>query len=86
MIILNVTTCADCSLIVNRLQLLLDCSELESRLTETLSLVNTDDCGKDQLATQSLLTKHQVQPSSKAQLLSRQANTYAQCLPINILH
>ncbi|XP_035467370.2 spectrin beta chain, non-erythrocytic 5 isoform X2 [Scophthalmus maximus] len=45
---------------VTREQLLLDCSELESRLSETISLVNTDDCGKDQLATQSLLTKHQV--------------------------
>ncbi|XP_069573815.1 spectrin beta chain, non-erythrocytic 5 [Brachyistius frenatus] len=45
---------------VTREQLLLDCSELESRLTEMLSLVNTDDYGKDQLATQSLLTKHQV--------------------------
>ncbi|XP_068456287.1 spectrin beta chain, non-erythrocytic 5 [Clinocottus analis] len=45
---------------ITREQLLLDCSELESRLTETLSLVNTDDYGKDQLATQSLLTKHQV--------------------------
>nr|XP_046269773.1 spectrin beta chain, non-erythrocytic 5 [Scatophagus argus] len=45
---------------ITREQLLLDCSELESRLTETLSLVNTDDCGKDQLATQSLMTKHQV--------------------------
>ncbi|XP_054470225.1 LOW QUALITY PROTEIN: spectrin beta chain, non-erythrocytic 5 [Anoplopoma fimbria] len=45
---------------ITREQLLLDCSELESRLTETLALVNTDDYGKDQLATQSLLTKHQV--------------------------
>ncbi|XP_041668259.1 spectrin beta chain, non-erythrocytic 5 [Cheilinus undulatus] len=45
---------------ITREQLLLDCSELESRLTETLSLVNTDDYGKDQLATQTLLTKHQV--------------------------
>ncbi|KAM9341571.1 spectrin beta chain, non-erythrocytic 5 [Symphorus nematophorus] len=45
---------------ITREQLLLDCSELESRLTETLSLVNTDDYGKDQLATQSLITKHQV--------------------------
>lgn len=41
-------------------QLLLDCSELEVRLTETLSLVNTDDYGKDQLATQRLINKHQV--------------------------
>lgn len=40
---------------------MLDCSELESRLAETLGLVNMDDYGKDQLATQSLLTKHQVQ-------------------------
>lgn len=46
---------------MNHLQLLLDCSELESRLSETLSLVNNDDYGKDQLATQSLITKHQVQ-------------------------
>ncbi|XP_068195162.1 spectrin beta chain, non-erythrocytic 5 isoform X2 [Antennarius striatus] len=45
---------------ITREQLLLDCSELESRLTETLGLVNTDDYGKDQLATQSLITKHQV--------------------------
>ncbi|XP_068593345.1 spectrin beta chain, non-erythrocytic 5 [Cebidichthys violaceus] len=45
---------------ITREQLLLDCSELESRLTETLALVNTDDYGKDQLATQGLLTKHQV--------------------------
>ncbi|KAG7215088.1 hypothetical protein INR49_011666 [Caranx melampygus] len=45
---------------VTREQLLLDCSELESRLTETLSLVTSDDYGKDQLATQSLITKHQV--------------------------
>ena len=44
-------------------QLLLDCSELESRLTETLTLVNTDDYGKDELGTQSLLTKHKVQHS-----------------------
>lgn len=42
------------------LQLLLDCSELESRLTETLGLVNTEDCGRSQQATQSLITKHQV--------------------------
>lgn len=53
--------CAEFSLNVNFLQLLFDCSELESRLTETLNLVNTDDYGKDQLATQSLITKHQVQ-------------------------
>ncbi|KAL6106061.1 sptbn5 [Pungitius sinensis] len=45
---------------ITREQLLLDCCELESRLTETLTLVNTDDYGKDQLATRSLLTKHQV--------------------------
>uniref|UniRef100_UPI0037E8FE98 spectrin beta chain, non-erythrocytic 5 n=1 Tax=Semicossyphus pulcher TaxID=241346 RepID=UPI0037E8FE98 len=45
---------------ITREQLLLDCSELESRLTETLSVVNTDDYGKDELATQSLLTKHKV--------------------------
>uniref|UniRef100_A0A8C9YZ58 Spectrin, beta, non-erythrocytic 5 n=1 Tax=Sander lucioperca TaxID=283035 RepID=A0A8C9YZ58_SANLU len=45
---------------ITREQLLLDCSELEARLTETLTLVNTDDYGKDQLATQSLLTKHKV--------------------------
>ncbi|XP_034530593.1 spectrin beta chain, non-erythrocytic 1 [Notolabrus celidotus] len=45
---------------ITREQLLLDCSELESRLTETLSVVNTDDYGKDQPATQSLITKHQV--------------------------
>ncbi|XP_029317025.1 LOW QUALITY PROTEIN: spectrin beta chain, non-erythrocytic 5 [Cottoperca gobio] len=45
---------------ITREQLLLDCSELESRLTETLTLVNTEDYGKDHLATQSLLTKHQV--------------------------
>ncbi|KAK5886954.1 hypothetical protein CesoFtcFv8_017933 [Champsocephalus esox] len=45
---------------ITREQLLLDCSELESRLTETLTLVNTDDYGKDELGTQSLLTKHKV--------------------------
>ncbi|XP_060938197.1 spectrin beta chain, non-erythrocytic 2 [Limanda limanda] len=45
---------------VAREQLLFDCSELESRLTETINLVNTEDYGKDQLATRSLLTKHQV--------------------------
>ncbi|KAG7510030.1 spectrin beta chain, non-erythrocytic 5 [Solea senegalensis] len=45
---------------ITREQLLLDCSELESRLTESISLVNTDDYGKDQLATLSLLSKHQV--------------------------
>ncbi|XP_056867453.1 spectrin beta chain, non-erythrocytic 5 isoform X2 [Takifugu flavidus] len=45
---------------VTREQLLLDCSELESRLTEMLGLVNTDDCGRSQPATQSLITKHQV--------------------------
>ncbi|XP_029982912.1 spectrin beta chain, non-erythrocytic 5 [Sphaeramia orbicularis] len=45
---------------ITREQLLLDCSELESSLTEMLRLVNTDDFGKDQLATQSLITKHQV--------------------------
>ncbi|XP_044022541.1 spectrin beta chain, non-erythrocytic 5 isoform X2 [Siniperca chuatsi] len=45
---------------ITREQLLLDCSELESRLTEKLTLVNTDDYGKDQLATQSFITKHQV--------------------------
>lgn len=42
------------------LQLLLDCSELESRLNEMLSLVKSEDYGKDELATQSLITKHQV--------------------------
>lgn len=42
-------------------QLLLDCSELESRLIEALDLVKTEDYGKDQLATLSFLTKHQVQ-------------------------
>ncbi|XP_068608001.1 spectrin beta chain, non-erythrocytic 5 [Brachionichthys hirsutus] len=45
---------------ITREQLLLDCSELESRLTETLTLVNTDDYGKDHLSTQRLVTKHQV--------------------------
>lgn len=45
------------------MQLLLDCSELESRLTEALGLVKTEDYGKDQLATLSFLTKHQVQHS-----------------------
>ncbi|KAM8913952.1 spectrin beta chain, non-erythrocytic 5 isoform 3-T3 [Spinachia spinachia] len=45
---------------IAREQLLLDCCELESRLTETLLLVNTEDYGKDPLATQSLLSKHQV--------------------------
>lgn len=42
-------------------QLLLDCSELESRLIEALGLVKTEDYGKDQLATLSFLTKHQVE-------------------------
>ncbi|XP_028251320.1 spectrin beta chain, non-erythrocytic 5 [Parambassis ranga] len=45
---------------ITREQLLLDCSELEARLTEMLGLVNTEDFGKDQLATQGLITKHQV--------------------------
>ncbi|XP_062252883.1 spectrin beta chain, non-erythrocytic 5 [Platichthys flesus] len=45
---------------VSREQLLFDCSELESRLTESINLVKTEDYGKDQLATRSLLTKHQV--------------------------
>ncbi|KAM9354795.1 spectrin beta chain, non-erythrocytic 5 [Pholidichthys leucotaenia] len=45
---------------ITREQLLLDCSELESRLSEMLSLVNSDDYGKDELATQTLITKHQV--------------------------
>lgn len=45
----------------SHLQLLLDCSELESRLTEMLNLVNSDDYGKDQMATQTLNTKHQVE-------------------------
>ncbi|KAF7648029.1 hypothetical protein LDENG_00163000 [Lucifuga dentata] len=45
---------------ITREQLLLDCAELESRLSETLSLVKTNDYGKDQRATQSLITKHQV--------------------------
>lgn len=50
--------CAEAVLLC--VQLLLDCSELEARLGDTLSLVNTDDYGKDQLATGCLLTKHQV--------------------------
>uniref|UniRef100_A0A3Q1IZP4 Calponin-homology (CH) domain-containing protein n=1 Tax=Anabas testudineus TaxID=64144 RepID=A0A3Q1IZP4_ANATE len=45
---------------ITREQLLLDCSELESRLSEMLILVNSDDYGKDQMATQNLSTKHQV--------------------------
>ncbi|KAM4625618.1 spectrin beta chain, non-erythrocytic 5 [Polymixia lowei] len=45
---------------VTREQLLLDCVELESRLTETLSLVNTDDYGRNQENTQRLITAHQV--------------------------
>ncbi|KAJ0009205.1 hypothetical protein NQD34_016620 [Periophthalmus magnuspinnatus] len=45
---------------VTREQLLLDCSELESRLTEALSLVSNDDYGKDSTATQSHISKHQV--------------------------
>lgn len=47
------------------LQLLLDCSELEARLGDTLSLVNTDDYGKDQPATSRLLTKHQVRHTDR---------------------
>ncbi|XP_029899947.1 spectrin beta chain, non-erythrocytic 5 isoform X2 [Myripristis murdjan] len=54
------TRSAHLSKAITREQLLLDCAELESRLAETLSLVNTDDYGKNQLATQSLITKHQV--------------------------
>ncbi|XP_053700420.1 spectrin beta chain, non-erythrocytic 5 [Synchiropus splendidus] len=45
---------------VSREQLLLDCSELETRLTEALALMKSDDLGKDLAATQRLLTKHQV--------------------------
>ncbi|XP_024910886.1 spectrin beta chain, non-erythrocytic 5 isoform X2 [Cynoglossus semilaevis] len=45
---------------ITREQLLLDCSELESRLSEKINLLKPDDYGKDHLATQSLITKHQV--------------------------
>ncbi|XP_029973399.1 spectrin beta chain, non-erythrocytic 5 [Salarias fasciatus] len=45
---------------LTREQLLFDCSELESRLTETLSEVNNDEYGKDQTATQRLITAQQV--------------------------
>ncbi|XP_061843662.1 spectrin beta chain, non-erythrocytic 5 [Nerophis lumbriciformis] len=45
---------------IAREQLLLDCSELEARLSEALDMVSLDDFGKDQLATQSLISKHQV--------------------------
>lgn len=64
-------SCSEISLTVIHLQLLLDCSELESRLSEMLILVNSDDYGKDQMATQNLSTKHQVQQKSEHYLNSR---------------
>ncbi|XP_067099877.1 spectrin beta chain, non-erythrocytic 5 [Osmerus mordax] len=45
---------------VTREQILLDCAELESRLSEILALVSTDEYGKNELATQSLIKQHQV--------------------------
>nr|XP_057947283.1 spectrin beta chain, non-erythrocytic 5-like isoform X2 [Doryrhamphus excisus] len=45
---------------ITREQLLLDCSELEARLMEALDLVSLEDFGKDQLATQSFISKQQV--------------------------
>ncbi|KAM9777958.1 spectrin beta chain, non-erythrocytic 5 [Neosynchiropus ocellatus] len=45
---------------ITREQLLLDCSELETRLTEAISLMKSDDFGKDLTATQRLVTKHQL--------------------------
>ncbi|XP_054653046.1 spectrin beta chain, non-erythrocytic 1 isoform X2 [Dunckerocampus dactyliophorus] len=45
---------------ITREQLLLDCSELEARLREALDLVSLEDFGKDQLATQSFISKQQV--------------------------
>ncbi|KAK0154564.1 Spectrin beta chain, non-erythrocytic 5 [Merluccius polli] len=45
---------------VTREQLLLDCGELEVRLTEMLALVKTEDHGKDLQNTHTLITKHQV--------------------------
>ncbi|XP_028993920.1 spectrin beta chain, non-erythrocytic 1 isoform X2 [Betta splendens] len=45
---------------MTREQLLLDCSELESRLIEMLDLVKSDEYGKDQMAALRLSTKHQV--------------------------
>ncbi|XP_057715583.1 spectrin beta chain, non-erythrocytic 5 isoform X1 [Corythoichthys intestinalis] len=45
---------------ITKAQLMLDCSELEVRLTETLDLLNVDELGKDYIATQSLLSKQQV--------------------------
>ncbi|XP_030641786.1 spectrin beta chain, non-erythrocytic 5 [Chanos chanos] len=43
---------------VTREQILLDCTELETRFSETLALVSSD-YGKNELATQSLLKQHQ---------------------------
>lgn len=40
-------------------QLLLDCNELETLLSETSALVSTD-YGKTELATQSLIKQHEV--------------------------
>lgn len=53
------------------LQLLLDCSELESRLAETLRLVTSDDHGRSQQASHSLMTQHQVrrQPGANVTLV-----------------
>ncbi|KAM6973270.1 spectrin beta chain, non-erythrocytic 5 [Aplochiton taeniatus] len=45
---------------VTREQILLDCAELESRLSETLALFNIEEYGKNELATQSLIKQHQV--------------------------
>ncbi|KAL0969732.1 hypothetical protein UPYG_G00231540 [Umbra pygmaea] len=45
---------------ITREQILLDCAELETRLSETLALVSTDEFGKNELATQSLIKQHQA--------------------------
>ncbi|CAN9501902.1 unnamed protein product [Ophioblennius macclurei] len=45
---------------LTREQLLFDCSELESRLTETLSEISNEEYGKDQPATQRLISVQQV--------------------------
>uniref|UniRef100_A0A8C8K4M3 Spectrin beta chain, non-erythrocytic 5 n=1 Tax=Oncorhynchus tshawytscha TaxID=74940 RepID=A0A8C8K4M3_ONCTS len=45
---------------ITREQILLDCAELETRLSETLALVSTDEYGKNDLATQSLIKQHQA--------------------------
>ncbi|XP_010891275.2 spectrin beta chain, non-erythrocytic 5 isoform X2 [Esox lucius] len=45
---------------ITREQILLDCAELDARLSETIALVSTDEFGKNILATQSLIKQHQA--------------------------